>query len=125
LREGSWKVLGAHSYALDLHKTPQKEVEPCNAALGAGVWRVLEEFRRPRPGSAWGGSRVHEGLICVLTRGGKMTRGHGRRSQAVAAAGAGAPASRRTGPGNKQQQDLLQCLGETPERLDGRENVRA
>jgi hypothetical protein len=61
----------------------------------------------------------------VFTCGGEVAEGHGRRSQAAAAAGAVASASRRTGLGNKQQQDLLQCPGETPKRLDGRENLRA
>jgi hypothetical protein len=61
----------------------------------------------------------------VLTCGREMARGHGRRSQAAAVAGAGAPASLRSGIGNKQRQDLLQCLGEMAEWLDGRENMRA
>jgi hypothetical protein len=54
-----------------------------------------------------------------------MTGGHGRRSPVSAAAGAGAPASLRSGLDNKQRQDLQQCLGETPERLDNKENVWA
>jgi hypothetical protein len=29
-RTDPWKVLGVHSYALGLHKTPQKEVGPCH-----------------------------------------------------------------------------------------------
>jgi hypothetical protein len=35
LHKDPWKDLGAHSYALGLHKTPQKVVRPCNAVLGA------------------------------------------------------------------------------------------
>jgi hypothetical protein len=34
LLEDPWKVSNLHRSALDLHKTPQKEVGPCNVALG-------------------------------------------------------------------------------------------
>jgi hypothetical protein len=76
-------------------------------------------------GSGWGGSRVRLGPFWVLTCGGEMAGRHGRRSQVAAGVGAGAPASLRSGLGNRQWKDLLQCLGEMPERLDGRENMRA
>jgi hypothetical protein len=44
-------------------------------------------------GSGWGGSRVHEGSICVLTRGGERIGGRARRRPATAAAGSSAPAN--------------------------------
>jgi hypothetical protein len=89
------KVLGVHSYALGLHKTPQKEVRPCNAALGSlgrrGSPDSGEAGGGDGRGSGWRGSRVHEGSICVLTRGGERTGGRARRRPATAAAGSSAP----------------------------------
>jgi hypothetical protein len=82
-----------HNHTLGLHKTPQQEFKPHNAALGPwgrcgrpdsgedssgdGLRRVGEE------------SMVHKGSIWVLVRGGRPW----------AAAGAGAQASLRFGPG--------------------------
>jgi hypothetical protein len=44
-------------------------------------------------GSGWGGSRVHEGSICVLTRGGERTGGRAHGRPAAATAGSSAPAN--------------------------------
>jgi hypothetical protein len=77
------KVLGVHSYALGLHKTPQKEFGPCNAALGNLGRQGSPDSGEADDGDGWGsgwrGSRVHERSICVLTRGGRgQAGGHGR-----------------------------------------------
>jgi hypothetical protein len=52
LWEDPWKVLDAHSYALGLHKTPQKKVGPCNAARGAWGGAARRIPARPTAGMA-------------------------------------------------------------------------
>jgi hypothetical protein len=97
--------LKPHNHTVSLHKTPQKELKPRNAALGprgrCGRLNSGELAGGLGRGSGWGGSRVHEGAICVLTCGGERTGGRARRKSAATAAGMVTPASLRSSLGNK------------------------
>jgi hypothetical protein len=57
--------------------------------------------------------------MCVLTRGGKRASGHGRWSPVAAAAGAVAPANRRSALDNKQVSKLQRVLGKVVATLVG------
>jgi hypothetical protein len=75
--------LKIHNYALHLRKSPWNYLEPCNVALGGLGWRGWMNFGDLAGGLGWGsvweGSRVRLGPFWVLTCGGEMVGGHGRR----------------------------------------------
>jgi hypothetical protein len=82
LHKDPWKDFGAHSYALGLHKTPQKDVRPCNAVLGArGRWpRAIPATSPASSVGKWLG-RIYGSR--GLDLGAYLQRGGGRRARAV------------------------------------------
>jgi hypothetical protein len=129
LRVGPRKDLKVHRNTLGLHKTPQQESRPRNVALGpwgrGGRPKSGDLAGVPGRGRVWEGYVVSQGSVWVLGGGREAPEGRGQRIKAVGAARAVAPARMWPGLSNKQRQDHLHGLGETPEWLDGWEKERA
>jgi hypothetical protein len=112
LRAGPWTVSHLHRSTLGLHKTPWKFRGLCNVVLGLWGRRGLEEFWRPRPGSAWEGSRGCGEPTWALVWGDDDRRRAARRRPAAGAAGAWALASLGLGQGNARVGKLREVLVE-------------
>jgi hypothetical protein len=105
-------------------KTPWKFRGLCNVVLGLWGRRGLGEFRRPRPGSAWEGSRGCGEPTWALVLDDNDHRRAARRRPAAGAAGAWAPASLGLGQGNAWVGRLREVRVEVPGQSVGLEHTR-
>jgi hypothetical protein len=91
--------LKPHNHTLSLRKTPQKEFNLRNAALGPWGRRGWLKFGGLASGlgqgRGWGGSRVREGPACVRIRGGMAAGERRGRDRAAVSAGGFAPVTLR------------------------------
>jgi hypothetical protein len=102
--------LKPHNHTLSLRKTPQKDFNLRNVALGPWGRRGWLKFGSLAGGlgrgRGWGGSRVREGPACVRFRGGTAAGEQHGRDRAAVATGVFAPATLRCTPSNVWEGEL-------------------